>query len=333
MKRFFLTLMVLLFLIGTTTLTQEAAYANSVTSPTINPGTLLKGSDPLLVLKKMPPPPPETLAHNTRVQALLKGLAAIMDGGIRLSTKRRLQIVSAAMYAQSKTGVDAMLLLAVARMESDFRNLVMINPACKYGRRSVNCFADCGMTQHHVRGSMEYVTRQCKKLARNLNYTFYNSAKELAHHVVWCKDPKHAAHHSNSRRCVLNRYNQGTFYKTKNKCKRWHNPWKSYRAAQRYPDESLKAFRIRYKKAYRSPEWKAHYRSVLRQQWKCRHRAAYWTKVSCFEYGARNGVKSIRSCRRCTSLVSIRTSFYKTPTTVSPITSFLFSTYLPTSSR
>ena len=186
----------------------------------------------------------------------------------------------------------------------------------------MNCFADCGMTQHHVRGSMAYVTRQCDKLKRNLKYTFYKSAQEFARHITWCKSKKNKD--MRLRRCILNRYNMGPSYKTKKRCKRWHSPWRGVRSLRKYADESRREYRARIREMLRTPQWKARYRSIMKQQWKCRQRGAYWVKVTCFEYGARNATKSLRSCRRCMALSYIRSKFYKAPTQTSSLTSFLF---------
>ncbi len=320
MRRFCVAMTVLLLLsVGLFSAEESAA---DVKSPTVIAGPVLTSADPLLTLRAITLKP--GAVRQKRVKQLLAGLNAIRDRGLRMSKKRKLQIVEAALYAQSKTGVDAMLMLAVGRMESDFRSLTLINSACKYKRRKVNCHADCGMTQHHVRGSMAYVVRQCTKLKRNLKYVFYKSAQELGRHITWCKGPKNAKKDKRLRRCVLNRYNMGPFYKTKKRCKRWHSPWRGARNLRKYSDESRREYRSRLRKLLKTPAWKARYRSIMKQQWKCRHRAAYWIKVSCFEYGARNATKSLRSCRRCTSLSYIRRKFYKTPTQVSPLTSFLF---------
>lgn len=217
--------------------------------------------------------------------------------------KRRLTIAEAALSAQEKTGVDATFLIALGRMESDFRNLVLINPACKYGRRNYNCYADCGMTQHHVRGNLKYVKSYCAKLAKSPKLSFYKSAEELAKHVAYCTDPKRVKRHLPTRRCILNRYNQGTFYKRMERCSRcWYDP-----------------------KKFVSPlAYQYIYQDCRRRRAKCRARAAYWKKLTCFEYGARHGIRSKHSCRRCYSLAKIRTRFYNPPQTDAKLTSFLF---------
>jgi len=227
-------------------------------------------------------------------------------------TERRYVIAEAALNAQEKTGVDATFMVAVGRMESDFRNLILINSACKYRRRTYGCYADCGMTQHHVRGPLKYVMRYCKKLARprrhrdyakSVKLAFRKSAEELARHVKYCNDPKKVRRHLPTRRCILNRYNQGTFYKRMERCGRcWLNPAKFI---------STEVYRWRLQ-------------DCKKRRRKCRHTAAYWKKLTCFEYGARHAIRSKRSCRRCYSLAKIRTRFYKSPQTGTHLTSFLF---------
>lgn len=219
--------------------------------------------------------------------------------------QRRYVIADAALSAQERTGVDATFLIAVGRMESDFRNLVLINAACKYGRRTYNCYADCGMTQHHVRGSLKYVKQYCKKLAKSPKLSFYKSAQEFARHIDYCTDQKRLKRHLPTRRCILNRYNQGTFYRRVERCSRcWLNPKKFI---------SLEVYQYMY-------------RDCKQRRAKCRAKAAYWKKLTCFEYGARHNIRSKRSCRSCYSLAKIRTRFYNPPQTDAKLTSFLFKT-------
>jgi len=217
--------------------------------------------------------------------------------------KRRYIVAEAALNAQEKVGVDATFLIAVGRMESDFRNLILINTACKYKLRNYNCYADCGMTQHHVRGSMKYVQSMCKKLARSPKLSFLKSAEELSRHIAFCTDSKRIKRNLPTRRCVLNRYNQGTFYRRSEQCSRcWISP-------KRFDG----------KEAYRLALL-----DCKKRRNSCRHKAAYWKKVTCFEYGARQNLRSKRSCRRCYSLTKIRTVFYAPPQTDTAFTSFLF---------
>jgi hypothetical protein len=305
MRKLFSAAVVMLLCIGVFSAGESSA---DVKSPTTVAATLLSSADPIRKLNLVTLKP--GAIRKKRVKQLLASLDAIRDKGLYMSPRYRMKIVNAALHAQAKTGVDATLMLAVARMESDFRSLTLINAACKYGRRKVNCYADCGMTQHHVRGSMAYVTKYCAKLKRNIKLSFLKSAQELARHIKWCQLPKHLKRDGNVRRCVLNRYNQGPAYKTYKKCKRWHNPWRGWTRLRRYSGETRRQHRIRMRKLMKTPDWKRHYRAVMKQQWKCRHRAAYWTKLTCFEYGARSATKSKRSCRRCTSLSQIRTKFY-----------------------
>ncbi len=244
-------------------------------------------------------------ARKAKIQRLLKALDVLITTGMRKAPKAKLAIVEAALYAQAKTGVDAMLMIALARQESDFRGLTLINAPCKFRRRTRGCYADCGMTQHHVRGSLRYVLRECKRLAKDHKYSFFKSAEEIARHINWCST--HPKYHRPLRRCVLNRYNMGPFYKTPRKCKKMYRceTWKhdGYSPRQHFDSRLSKCFRDRRK---------------------CFRRASYWQQLSCFEYGGRNGIRARRTCRRCRNLKRIPTYFYPRLPRPSSLTSFLF---------
>lgn len=261
--------------------------------------------DPILTLKPLSIQT-STAAREARLKGLIESIKAIEDKGLRMSDRYRRKIADAALYAEEKTGVDAVFMVALARMESDFRGLTMINAPCKYRRRTYGCYADCGMTQHHVRGGLKYVERMCKKLARNHRYSFLKSAQEIAGHVKYCNDPKNFKWHQPTRRCILNRYNMGTLYKTREKCNRWNRC--GYMQPNRFGN-------------YDSYIWA--YKDCKRRRRKCRIRAGYWTKLSCFEYGARHKIRSKRSCRYCYSIPQIATRFYDPPQTKPSSPSFL----------
>jgi hypothetical protein len=216
--------------------------------------------------------------------------------------KRRVKLVVAALKAEKATGVDAVLMLAMGRMESDYRPLQLIDARCgmRTGmgyRRS--CGADCGITQHRLYGGAKYVRRMCKKFAKDYNLVFLKSAQEIARHITYCK--KNAKRNNPLRRCILNRYNQGTFYKTLKGCKRSYScNWRVRRSL--FQDKDT---------------WYRAYKDCKKRYYKCRNIAAYWAKFSCFEYGARNKVKSTRSCRRCFRYKDIH-KFYPKPALPKP---------------
>lgn len=241
-------------------------------------------------------------ARALRIKELAKSVKAIEDKNqrkrttyyrYRMTPKRREMIADAALYAEEQTGVDAVFMLAVARMESDYRGLTLLNRDCKKYKRG-RCYADCGMTQHHVRGSYKYVMRQCKKLVKKPRYSFLKSAQEFARHITWCQDPKRGKRYKPVRRCILNRYNMGPAYRT------------SYNCIRTYPCH----------KYVRPPNigiWPLYYMRLTtcwRVRRKCRSRAAYWKKLTCFEYGARFLVRSKRTCRWCYKLRQISTKYY-----------------------
>ena len=216
------------------------------------------------------------------------------------SQKRREKIVTAALKAEKITGIDATFLIAVGRMESDFRPLQLIDARCGQplpfgGRRA--CGADCGITQHRIYGKAKFVRRMCRKYATDYNLVFLKSAREFAKHVKYCKE--NSKRNKPLNRCVMNRYNQGTFYKTRNRCKSYYKCNRLF--ISHYPDKAM---------------WYAEYKGCKRSKRKCFAIAAYWTKLSCFYYGARNKLRSKKSCRRCYSIASITRDFYvpqKTP--------------------
>jgi hypothetical protein len=260
--------------------------------------------DPLLVINKFTL---SSASKEARVLHYMKSVRAIQTSVVRMPAKKVRDIAEAAIYAQEQTGVDALSMIAMARMETDFRDMILINAPCKFKQRTTRCYADCGMTQHHVRGSLAYVQRECKKLAKNRKYSFLKSAEEIVSRVKWCKArPKW---HKPFRRCVLNGYNMGPFYKTVRKCNR------RYRCEKMRWDEQRED----------KDDFHRRLMACQRDRKKCRGRAGYWKQFSCFEYGARNQVRSKRTCRRCDNLRKIRTRFYNGPAKMSPLTAFLFS--------
>jgi len=188
---------------------------------------------------------------NGKAQVMLLRLAvgaeSIRDRGLPMTTSYKIRLAKAAYAAYKKTGVDPFLMLAIGRMESDFRPLIMLSAQCQGStpwHKKQFCTGDCGITQHHVYGYWKYVVPLCRRLQHDFTMSFLKSAKEIAHHIDWCKK----IHNDNQHwRCVLNRYNQGPMYRTIQRCKR------PYYASRR---------------------------------WKCVARAIYWKKVLCFKYGA-----------------------------------------------
>jgi len=272
--------------------------------------------DPLMKLKQLVTDDTrKTVAYKKsyelRIKELAKSVKAVEDPNNakrstyyrhRMTPKRRIMIAKAALYAEERTGVDATFLVALARMESDFRGLVMINSACKHGR-SNRCWADCGMTQHHVRGGRRYVFSKCNQLKKDHKLAFLKSAQEISRHIVWCTTPVHAKYHRPIRRCILNRYNMGPFYKTASRCKRQYNCGAIYNRTDMSKEEKNTVY-SRCRPKHR----------------KCRGRAAYWQMVSCFEYGARRQIQSKRNCRYCYNISQIKRRFYKDITVPAKIT-------------
>lgn len=291
----------------------QAAPVTAPTAPTIGGGGVAEISKQLR----------KFVATKNGSQATLRQLVlavkAIEDQNVYMTTKRRLRIAKAALAASRKTGVDAFLLIAVARVESDFRGLQVVSWKCK-DRRFSRCTADCGITQHYISGPKKWVITYCRVLANNYTLSFSKSAKEIMYHIRWCN--QHRKYNKPMRRCVLNRYNSGTFYRTAHRCnRRW-----SY--CRRWCPKTSWVFAPGLNKEAKQHRYGIYTRAVSqcsRIKYKCLRRASYWKQVLCFDYGARTGHRSKRSCRRmglCSSrscrhrwgLDDIESIFYGRPT-------------------
>lgn len=225
--------------------------------------------------------PPLPVAVEATRANLVRGIKALETQGLVLSPKRRDEIAEAIEEVSAATKIDPYLLIALARMESDFVGVARTSYQCRINPRYI-CSADCGITQHHVTGPGKWVQRYCNELQRDIKQTFRKSAEELVRHVEWCQ-----RHSANSwwgplELCVLNRYNQGPYYRRDSQCENAGEPGQE-RAA----------------------------RKELRR--KCLIRAAYWKRVLCFHYGAVSGKQLVRSCRYTMSLADIPW-FYAEPT-------------------
>ena len=205
------------------------------------------------------------------VAKLVKAIDALAFKGLSLSSTRKLAIARAAYQVGKEVGIDPFFLIALSRMESDFLATPQYAAQC-YMRDRMSCMADCGITQHNISGSRAWVFKECKRLTRDYAYAMKKSAEEIKRHLEYCKTKQHQKWHRPYMRCVLNRYNQGTFYLTMNKC----------RTAARQP-------------------WMtdADFNKVRKR---CLGRAAYWKKLLCFYYGAKTLTRMKRSCRYCFQL-------------------------------
>lgn len=220
------------------------------------------------------------MSKQDRLDELEASIWALHPGG-KLNPAWIRKIAIAALRAEKATGVDATFLVAVGRQESDFRPLQSFFPGCYKGGR--NCWADCGWTQHHIRGWTAWVRRRCAQLAKDANQAALLSAKEIAHHIRWCK--KWRRYQKPLYRCVLNRYNQGPYYRTQQKCWARHKCWQ-------LRGETKVAWKLRRPKC-------------LRKLWPCLRKAGYWTNVMCFLHGARRYLHAKHDCRRCLKIKRI----------------------------
>lgn len=240
---------------------------------------------------------------------LAKAVGALKPSTLYMSKRAVAQLVDAVIYASRKTGVDPYFLIAVARMESDFRHDVqMIHPKC-YRAATKNCDADCGITQHWISGPKAWVIRYCKRLVKHPRLAVLKSAEELARHIKFCSGKSRFAAWSLQalqssgapnpmQACVLQRYNSGPRFYHANKCARMYR-------CRRYVDANENTRGAK-------PRWIPNptYRRCAYKRSKCFGRAHYYAQALCFAYGARNGVSEKRSCRRCRDTRKIATDFY-----------------------
>lgn len=293
-------ILALLLLVGVTPANAEVPQAPN--SPGSSSGTL-----PTIVaaLRSFVVPPVRP-APAAELQHLTKAIGAIESAGVKMTAARRLQIARAALKASVATGVDSTLLIAVARTESDFRGLQVVDWRCRSPRYRT-CRADCGITQHYISGSRGWVIRRCRKLAEDYDLSFHKSAEELAHHIAWCR--KHPRYHKPLERCVLNRYNGGPYYPTPKRCEarlrdcRATCPRLSWVYDPAITEQEDRQYRYQHYQRCRS--------ACTGVQRKCRRRANYWLVVLCFDHGARTGQRAVRSCRSIWKRTDITTRFYR----------------------
>lgn len=191
---------------------------------------------------------------------LMEAIEAIRAPHIKLTVRYKRSLAKAALRAYRKTGVDPILMIAIARMESDFRRLIRPGLPCNPKYPKSFCWADCGVTQHHVRGYTSYVLRYCQYLKWNHKESFLQSSREIAYLKKWCKAKRPyyglkkpwTLWDRNYTRCILNQYNQGTYYKRAPRC--WSRKGKRFS--------------------------------------QCMDLSAYWKKVQCFKYGAERLIRS-----------------------------------------
>ncbi len=243
------------------------------------------------------------------VKRLVVAVRSIEDKWSRMTDQYRERIARAAIKASKATGVDATLLIAVARQESDFRGLQSLHPRCRDPRYSV-CQADCGITQHHIQGNRHWVLKRCRQLAQDFDESFLLSAKEIRHHIDWCG--KNARWQQPLQRCVLARYNAGPAYPTPVRCDQRYGGCKETCLVVDWTDPNLERKQLRY-----SLRQTCLNRCYVAQR-KCRARANYWIGVMCFDHGARRGLKATRSCRYVWSLASIPAQYPASESSASP---------------
>ena len=244
---------------------------------------------------------PATRQDDTKeLTQLVLAVEAVEDKWTRMTPAYREKIAKAALKASIATGVDATLLIAVARHESDFQGLQSMSPRCR-DPRYATCQADCGVTQHHIYGSRRWVIKQCRQLALDFDESFLLSAKEIRHHIDWCQ--KNAKWQQPLQRCVLGRYNAGPYYPTPLRCDQRYADCRQYCPKVDWTHADLDTKQRQY------TQQQVCLNRCFVVQRKCRLRANYWIGVMCWEYGARHQLKVTRSCRAVWSLAAIPTHY------------------------
>jgi len=218
---------------------------------------------------------PTTLPTDAMIVRAIKALEA---RGVPVTDDRAAQYAKFILAAARRHGIDPYLLVAVARVESNFTPAVRPDFRCKTPGYQY-CSQDCGVTQQNFSGRPKWVLARCKQVQQDPAESFMLAADELAKHAVWCREKIHLD--STPERCILNRYNGGPYYRRVEQCRKM--------GCDALPLERQGRCRF--------------------SQRRCMVTATYWTKVMCYQEAARTATTPTKNCHWCWSVDDIPSHF------------------------
>lgn len=211
-------------------------------------------------------------------QDVVRSIKALEARGVPVTAETATRYAKAILVAARLHGVDPYLLVAVARVESNFTPAVRPDFRCKTPGYQY-CSQDCGVTQQNFAGRPRWVLARCKQVQQDPEESFRLAAEELAKHTLWCRDKIHLDR--TPERCILNRYNGGPYYRRAEQCRKM--------ACEKLPLEHQGRCRF--------------------SQRRCMVIATYWTKVLCYQEAARTATPPTKNCHWCWSVDAIPSHF------------------------
>ncbi|MFA5135498.1 MAG: hypothetical protein WC505_06970 [Patescibacteria group bacterium] len=211
---------------------------------------------------------------------IVKSIEALKAKGVPVSPEKVSKYADAILTASRQHSIDPYLLVAIARVESNFTAAVRKDIRCSLPRQGF-CSQDCGVTQQNFSGAPKWVKFRCAQVQKDYKESFMLAAEELAKHTEWCREKIHLDRVPE--RCILNRYNGGPMYRKEEQCKRL------YSQCSALPEDRKQ--------------------KCLFGRRRCMIIATYWTRVLCFHQAARTATTPTRDCRWCWSVDSIDKHF------------------------
>jgi hypothetical protein len=232
-------------------------------APTVGEGTTLSVAAQHLLPTIVAP------ARLPTEAAIVTAITKLEAKGSPISPENKARYAKAILAAATTHRIDPYLLVAIARVESDFTNAQRTDYRCKL-RNSSFCSQDCGITQQNVAGKPAWVLLKCAQITKSPEASFDAAAEELAKHALVCSQKLHLD--KIPERCILQKYNGGPAYRRTEHCKRGH-------ACEALPLE--------------------HQGKCKASRRRCMIMATYWTRVLCFAEGARTARTPVKNCRWC----------------------------------
>jgi len=210
---------------------------------------------------------------------VVRAIDALKTKGIPVSDDKVQRYADAILKAAQQHDVDPYMLVALARIESNFTGAIRPDYRCTQPG-STYCAQDCGITQQNFAGHPRWVKARCQQVRADPEESFRLAAEEIARHAVWCRDKQHLD--KIPERCILNRYNGGPYYRREEQCRR---SWD----CRTMPRE--------------------HQGPCLARKRRCMVVATYWTKVLCYQHAARTATTPTRNCHWCWNVQDIPRHF------------------------